>query len=89
MQTFFKKSKLTLLDWPGNSADLSPIKNLWAIIKKRFQKYDCSIKTKVTEAIIQIWYLDEEIKDICSTLVDSMPTQISMLIKAKGGHINY
>ena len=23
-QTFFKKSKLTLLDWPGNSQDLNP-----------------------------------------------------------------
>ena len=28
MQTFFKKSKKPLLDWPGNSPDLNPIKNL-------------------------------------------------------------
>ena len=89
MLTFFKKSKITVLDWPGNSPDLNPIESLWAIIKKRLQKCDCSTKTKLIEAIIQIWYHDKEIKDICSTLVDSMPTQISMLIKATGGYINY
>ena len=41
------------------------------------------------EAKIRIWCHDEEIKDICSTLVDFMPKRISMLIKAKEGYINY
>ena len=35
MLTFFKQAKLTVLDWPGNSPNLNPIENLWAIIKKR------------------------------------------------------
>ena len=89
MLTFFKKAKLTVLDCPGNSPDLNPIENLWAIIKKRFQKSGCSTKTKLIEAIVRIWYHDDEVQNICSTHVDSMPTQISMLINAKGGHIKY
>jgi len=34
MQKFFKESKLSVLEWPGNSPDLNPKENLWAIIKK-------------------------------------------------------
>ena len=90
MQNFFKKAKLTGLDWPGNSPDLNPIENLWAIIKKkRFKNCDCFSKTKLIKSIIQIWYNDDEVQNICSTLVDSMPTQILMIINAKGGHTKY
>jgi len=34
MQKFFKESKLSVLEWPGNSPGLNPIENWWAIIKK-------------------------------------------------------
>ena len=53
MQSFFK-SKLHILDWPGISPDLNPIETLWAIVKKRLEKGDCSTITKLIEAIIRI-----------------------------------
>ena len=37
----FKKMKITVLDWPGNSLDLNPIENLWSIVKKCQRKMDC------------------------------------------------
>ena len=89
VRLFFENTKLPVLDWPGNSPDLSPIENLWAIVKKRLQKCNCLTKSKLIEGIIQIWHFDEELRSICSNLVDSMPTRISQLIKAKGGHIKY
>jgi len=88
-EKIFKTSKLSVLEWLGNSPDLKPIENLWAIIKKRLQKYDCTAISKLIEGIIQIWYHDEELQNLCSVLIDSIPTRVSMLIKAKGGHINY
>ena len=89
MQTFFAQTDINLLDWPGNSPDLNPIENLRAIIKRKLSKYDCSTKTSLIEAIIRIWYHDEELKKMCCNLVHSTPKRVSMIIKSKGGHIKY
>ena len=42
-------------DWPGNSPDLSPIENLWAIIKRRLQGKDTSNLKKLESAIRKKW----------------------------------
>ena len=89
IQTFFAQTGVTLLDWPGNSSYLNPIENLWAIIKSKLSKYDCSTKISLIEVIIWIWYHDEELKKMCCNLVHSMPKRVSMIIKSKGGHITY
>ena len=89
MQTFFVQTDITLLDRPRNSPDLSSIENLWATIKRKLSKYDCSTKTSLIEAIISIGYHDKELKKMCCNLVHSMPKRVSMTIKSKGGHIKY
>ncbi|XP_069951387.1 transposable element Tc1 transposase [Cherax quadricarinatus] len=89
MLTFFEKSGLSILNWPGNSPDLNPIENLWAMTKCRVAEQDCSTVEKLIDTVIRTWYHDEELAKMCSTLVDSMPKRIAMLIKAKGSHISY
>ena len=42
-------------DWPGNSPDLNPIENLWAIMKARLKDCDTSSVPKLEAAIRQIW----------------------------------
>ena len=89
MHTFFEEKDIAVLDWPGNSPDLNPIENLWATIKRRIEKTDCSTVQKLISAITRTWYYDDEVVKRCSTLVDSMPKRVKMLIKAKGGHTSY
>ncbi|KAG1664759.1 Flotillin-1 [Nymphon striatum] len=84
MRTFFEESGLEVLDWPGNSPDINPIENLWAIMKRRLQKEDCSTMTKLISAVIRAWYHDEELAKMCSTLVESMPNRVQMLVKIQG-----
>ena len=82
MRTFFEEKDITTLDWPGNLSDLNPIENLWAIIKRRIEKTDCYTVQKLISAITKIWYYDDEVVKMCSTLIDSMPKLVKMLIKA-------
>ena len=54
IRTFFEESGLAVLEWPGNFPDINPIKNLWAIIKHRLQKEDCSTMQKMISAFIKV-----------------------------------
>ena len=60
----FKKMKITVLDWPGNSPDLNPIENLWSIVKNRLRKIDFPNKIKLIQSVILVWFHEEEIKQI-------------------------
>ena len=84
-----KKIKITVLDWLGNSPDLNPIKHLGSIVKNRLRNMDCTTKIKLIEAVIHVWFHDEEIKKICKTLVLSMKKRVKSVLENKGGHINY
>ena len=76
------------MECPGNSPDLNPMENLWAIIKSRLQKLDCTTMTKLIEAIIQVWFRDLQIKENCQKLIESMPKRMMQALKSKGGHIS-
>ena len=89
MKTVFRKHKLNVLEWPGNLPDLNPVENLWAIIKSRLQKLDCTTMTKLVEAIIQVWFRDPQIIENCLKLVESMPRREMQVLKSKSGHISY
>jgi transposase len=34
---FLKEKRIAVMDWPCNSPDLNPIKNLWSILKKKLK----------------------------------------------------
>lgn len=89
VKAFFRENNIYCLEWPGNSPDINPIENLWAIVKKRLRKLDCTTKEKMICAVITVWFHDDEIKKICDNLVASMPKRLQTLIKERGGHIKY
>ena len=53
MKHYFDSDGIRVLDWPGNSADLNPIENLWAI-KQRHCKCNCTTM-KQLYAVIKVW----------------------------------
>lgn len=85
---YFKDKKISCLEWPVNSPDLNLIENLWAFVKPRLRKIDCTTKIKLIEAVIQIWFWDQQIIESCKKL-DSMLKRVQEVIKTKGGHISY
>lgn len=80
---------ITLLDWPAQSPDLSPIEHLWVHIKNRLNEYPIPPK-----GVWQIWGRAVEIwnnipPEVCQKLIESVPRRLEAVIKAKGGHTKY
>jgi len=89
VKQFLQENNINMLSWPGNSPDVNPIENLWGIVKTRLRKYDCTTQVKLMEAVVQIWFHDQELRDMCSKLVQSMPNRVKRVIAVRGGHIKY
>ncbi|GBL75324.1 hypothetical protein AVEN_194537-1 [Araneus ventricosus] len=85
----FQEKKFTVLDWPGDSPTVNSSKNLWSIVKRRVSTMDCSTKGKMIENVVKVWFRDDDVKNACSKLVESMPHSIQDIIEARGGHIFY
>ena len=74
-------------DWPGNSPDISPIENLWAIIKGKLRSRDISTLPKLEAELKKCW---KEFKPVVlQNLADSVPRRLQMVIKKKGYPTKY
>jgi len=62
---------------------------LWSIAKTRLLRKDWTTLTKLIEAIIGIWFRNEEIAQDCRKLMESMLKRVKQLIKNKGGDMTY
>jgi transposase len=87
VKKFLQDNKVPTLPWPGNSPDLNPIENLWAILKKKVNKKNPRTKLELKEAIIKVWY--HEMDGTLERLVDSMPDRCLKVLKAKGFPTKY
>ena len=88
LEEFHKNNSIERIDWPGNSPDLNPIENLWAILKFRLRRRIIRSKRKLIEEIIKVW-TNEIPKSLFKTLALSMRTRLSKVIENKGNVTKY
>ncbi|CAH1991553.1 unnamed protein product [Acanthoscelides obtectus] len=84
---WFEENGVNLLSWPPQSPDLSPIENLWHIVKSKIAQHHCASKTALKEKIVEEWNAIPAAT--CLKLVSSMPRRVKLVIKAGGGSIKY
>jgi transposase len=85
---WFKKKRIRVLEWPGNSPDLNPIENLWQLVKNKINRQECSSLSALKEEILRVW--NEVITpELCAKLVQSMPRRIAAVTKNHGYPIKY
>ena len=70
--------------WPPNSPDMSPIENLWGILKEKinFANPQPSNLDQLKNTILKAW--SEISPETLENLIRSMPDRIDAVIKAKG-----
>ena len=85
---WLEEKGVEVLKWPGNSSDVNPIENLWAIIKKKVSQTNPTSLHKLKTVIKSIWHSDID-RNVCKNLSDSLPSHIENIIKSKGYHIKY
>jgi transposase len=86
---WLKINKIDTLDWPAQSPDLNPIEHLWQELKIKLNGY-----AEQPNSIYELWRRVEiEWERIpaekCAQLIDSMPEEITVVLKAKGGYTKY
>ena len=73
--------------WPGNSPDLNPIENLWAIIKHELKNRDISSLPKLEAEVRNVW--GNLSKELLQKLALSLPDRLKEVIARKGNTGKY
>ena len=86
---FFSSKDIHVLDWPPQSPDLNPIENVWAHLKKKVARRPLPARgmTELWEIVQREWA--KLTVDYCNSLVESMPSRVKAVIRAKGGWTKY
>ena len=81
------EQNVSVLNWPPQSPDLNPIEHLWEYIQCRLNMLPTTTTSTLWENIRRIW--NSIPPDVVTKLVESMPSRLRTVIKAKGGHTKY
>ena len=76
-----------LMTPPAQSPDMNVIENLWALLDKNIRSHKISNKEELKKALLEEW--QKITLETTQKLVQSMPTRIQALVKAKGFHTKY
>jgi transposase len=81
------RSGLQVMEWPANSPDLNPIKNIWAILKFRIARHFPTTREAIIQAIRLEW-ANLAVAD-CAKACQSMRQRCQAVIDANGGHTRW
>lgn len=84
---FFKDKNIKLLEWPPCSPDLSPIENVWSILKDNIEKRNFKTENEFEQVIKEEWNKIDQ--TTINSLYDSIPDRICELFDKFGDITHY
>jgi hypothetical protein len=88
VQTWKRRNKISLFEWPAQSCDLSPIENLWSDFKKRLSLKRQTFNIQDFKAIAEEVWEETEVSK-CRALIESMPRRIRAVLESQGEVTKY
>ena len=76
-----------LPSWPPYSPDLSPIEVIWAIMKRRVEKYKPQNVEQLIEIVKFVWHNMKY--ETVNLLIDSFPLRLDQCIKSNGAEVRF
>jgi hypothetical protein len=87
VKDYLHQNDITCLEFPPYSPDLNPIENLWAIVARAVEQFQCGKMEELQDIVSQKW--EQVDKQMMYNLVASMPARCAAVIAAKGSHTKY
>ena len=97
LEALAKKHGLTIMAWPANSPDLSPIEDLWAHLKHelrqqfpdtaRLKGSPQTIKATLRERLHKIWW--EIGEEVLNRLIEGMPKRVEEVLAVRGWYTSH
>ena len=86
---FLRQNNVQVMEWPAKSADLSPIENVWGLLKDKVDKMDNPPTTipELARVLQREWQSIPQAQ--LRNLFNSMRRRCTSCINANGGHIPY
>ena len=84
---FLSDNNIIVFNWPSCSPDISPIENVWGILKDRVIRCKSKTAEEFVKNIIYEWNNFDI--TILKSLINSMPYRILQLIENKGDYLMY
>jgi transposase len=89
VMAFLEETQVNTIDWPPQSPDLSPIENIWNIMKMKLKALKPRPRShaEMRDAMLKIW--SELADNLREHLVGTFRTRLKLCIKAKGELIKF
>jgi len=81
--------EVEMIKWPAKAADLNPIENAWAWLKRRSEPQHCKTKAELFEKADGVWNALGERQSLWENLVSSMPDRMNECCIKRGGWTGY
>ena len=86
---FFAAQNVNVLTWPPLSPDLSPIENMWGIVKRRVVEKQPQTAAELERVAKREWRRANADRHLLDSLFGSMENRLREVLRLGGGKTKY